>query len=282
MFTIAQISDTHLGARTPLFRRNFSLTARAISAAPPDLLVATGDVTLDGADVEADFALVAECFQRQLPGPVLSVPGNHDVGDHPERAPRQPVDAERLARFRRFMGDDLWAVDREGWRLLGLNSQVMGSGLAEEEKQLDFIAQALATLGNRRLAVFLHKPFFVEGPADPVFDYWSVPPFARPALAPLFDHPALRLVASGHLHLHRQVSRGAATFAWAPSVGFIVAEDEQEGLPGERPCGWLLHRFLEDAVETALLAPAGMERPFIHQVRREAYPASPLLAPAPG
>ncbi|TCZ51768.1 metallophosphoesterase family protein [Roseicella aquatilis] len=281
MFTLAQISDTHLGARTSLFRSNFDLVARTLSESPPDILVATGDVSLDGADVEADLALTAESFRR-LPGQVLSVPGNHDVGDHPERAPRQPVNAERLARFRHHMGEDCWGVDREGWRLLGLNSQVMGSGLPEEAAQLRFIAEELETIGHRRLAVFLHKPFFLSDPADSVFDYWSVPPFTRGVLAPLLDHPALRLVASGHLHLHHRQRRGPATLVWAPSVGFIVAEDEQPGIPGGRPCGFLRHRFLKDSVETELVAPAGMEHPFIHDVRADAYPASPLLAAVEG
>ncbi len=275
MFTVAQISDTHLGAGTALFRHNFTCMAKALNAAPPDLLIATGDVTLDGADSEADFAFTADCY-AQLPPPVLAVPGNHDVGDHPERAPRQPVNAERIERFRRHMGADRWALDRAVWRLLGLNTQVMGSGIAEEATQLEFIAEQLATLGDRRLAVFLHKPFFLADPADPVFDYWSVPPFARAPLAPLFNHPALRLVASGHLHLHHVQQRGAATLAWAPSVGFIVAPEEQKDVTGERPCGWLLHCFGEDTVETTLVAPPEMTRPYFHEVRAEAYPNSAL------
>ncbi len=42
---------------------------------------------------------------------------------------------------------------------------------------------------------------------------------------------------------------------------------------GARTCGILLHQLGEDAVETTLLEPAGMERPFIHEIRDQAYPA---------
>lgn len=280
MFTLAQISDTHLGANTPLFRRNFETLVARLSGSPPDLIVASGDVTLDGADSDADFTFTRAAYDR-LPRPVLAVPGNHDVGDHPEIMPRQPVSTERLDRFRRHMGADRWAVDREGWRLLGLNSQIMGSGHAEEAAQAAFIGEQLETLGDRRLAVFLHKPCFVVTPDDTAFDYWSVPPFARPTLSALLAHPALRLVASGHLHLNHEAMRGAARFAWAPSVAFIVDEGEQPGLPGARPCGYLLHRFDGDTVTTETIAPDEMERPFIHEVRREAYPHSALL-PAEG
>ena len=269
--TVAQISDTHLGAGTRLFRTNFDRAATALHGMRPDLLVHTGDVSLDGADQEADLAFAAAAHAR-LPGPVLCVPGNHDVGDHPERAPRQPVNDARLDRFRHHLGRDRWIEDRDGWRLLGLNSQVMGAH-PEADAQAGMIADALGTLGERRLAVFIHKPFFAADPAEAAFDYWSVPPFARAPLRAVMAHPALRLVASGHLHLHHEARRGAVRYAWAPSVAFIVDASEQPGLPGTRPCGFLLHEFGEDAVTTRLVVPDGMERPRIHEVRAEAYPA---------
>lgn len=270
VFTLAQVSDTHLGAGTPLFRANFARVEAALDAARPDMVVATGDVSLDGADSDADLAYAAAAFGR-LPGPVHAVPGNHDVGDHPERAPAQPVDDVRLDRFRRHMGPDRWVVDAGHWRLLGLNSQVMGAH-AEADDQAALIADALATLDGRRLAVFIHKPFFAAEPDETLFDYWSVPPFARAPLRPILAHPALRLVASGHLHVHHEATRGPVRFAWAPSSAFVVAPEGQAGLPGTRPCGILLHRFGDDTVETTLVTPAGMEVPYFHEIQAEAYP----------
>ncbi len=255
-----------------MFRDNFTRVAAAVNAAGPDLIVVTGDASLDGAEREADLAFAAGRYAALLPAPTHAVPGNHDVGDHPVRAPRQPVDDGRLDCFRRHFGACPWLLDRTGWRLLGLDSQVMGAHRAAAGAQAALIAQALDTLEDRRLAVFLHKPIFTADPSETVFDYWSVPPFARAPLLPLLAHPSLRLVASGHLHLHHGFSRGAVRYVWAPSVAFVVAPEEQAGLPGERLCGALLHRFGEDAVETELVAPAGMERPYIHEVRDEAYP----------
>ena len=269
-FALAQISDTHLGAGTHLFRANFDRTAAALDRLRPDVLVHTGDASLDGADREADLAFAASAHLR-LPGPVLCVPGNHDVGDHPERAPRQPVDDVRLDRFRRHLGRDRWIHDLDGWRLLGLNSQVMGAH-PEADAQAGMVADALETLGGRRLAVFIHKPFFAADPDEPTFDYWSVPPFARDPVRAVMGHPALRLVASGHLHLHKEEARGPVRYAWAPSVAFIVDTSEQLGLPGERPCGFLLHEFGEDEVATRLIVPDGMERTWLQDVRAEAYP----------
>lgn len=270
-FTIAQVSDTHLGARTPLFRANFDRVVQALEADPPDLVIATGDVSLDGADHDADLALAAAQFAR-MPAPVHSVPGNHDVGDHPQRAPGQPVDDARLERFRGHMGPDRWMLDHGNWRILGLDSQVMGAHPAEAS-QARLIQDALATLGDRRIAVFIHKPFFAADPDETVFDYWSVPPFARAPLRALMAHPNLRLVASGHLHVHAEETRGAVRYAWAPSTAFVVEPEGQPGLPGERPTGILVHSFGDDAVTTTLLSPPGMERPFLEDIRAQTYPA---------
>jgi len=279
LFTLAHLSDPHLGANTNLFRANFSAVAEHLAQDVPDVIVATGDVSLDGADSEEDLRFAAGQLAR-LPRPVLTVPGNHDAGDHPERAPRQPFNTERLERFRRNLGMDFWIEDREGWRLLGLNTAVCGTGHPAEAAQARLIEGALAGLGDRRLAVFLHKPIFTTTPEDQHFDYWSVPPFARAPFLPLLAHPALRLVGSGHLHLYAETTHVAARIVWAPSIGFIVAQEEQPDLMGERPCGFLLHRFHADHVETELMVPPGMTRPYIHEVRAEAYPSSALLKPA--
>ncbi len=277
MPSILQLSDAHLSPRNTLFRGNLERIREAVAASPPDLVMASGDLSLDGADREEDLALAAE-LHRAFPGPLLALPGNHDVGSHPRTMPRQPFGTTRLERFRRHLGPGRGVVDLPGWRVVGLNSEVMGTGHAEEAEQAAFIAEAASGAGERRIALFLHKPVFVTGPEDPTFDYWSVPPHARASLAPLLEHRGLRLVASGHLHLYRQERRGRVLFAWAPPLSFVVNPAEQAGLPGERLCGALLHRLLEDEVETVLLAPPGMETPGLDELRHQTYPAEPAPA----
>jgi len=271
MPTILQISDAHLSPRSPLFRANLDGLRRLAETAAPDLIVATGDLSLDGADRDEDLALAAE-LHRAFPAPLLAVPGNHDVGSHPHTMPHQPVDAVRLARFRTHLGDGHGVVDLPGWRIVALNSEVMGTGLPEEAAQAAALVGYAEGVGDRRIAVFLHKPVFVTAPEDETFDYWSVPPQARPSLAPLLDHPRLRLVASGHLHLHHRFRRGEVAFAWAPPVSFVVNPQEQPGLPGERLCGALLHRLHADHVETELLVPEAAEVPSLDDIRHLTYP----------
>lgn len=279
MITLLQVSDAHLSPRTKLFRSNFARVRKWAEGARPDLVVATGDLSLDGAGRDEDLEFAAAAHHA-LPAPMLAVPGNHDVGSHPRTMPGQPVDDARLARFRRHLGKDRWVRDLPGWRLVGLNSEVMGTGHAEGAAQAAFAEAAAAGAGDRRIALFLHKPVFIERPDDPAFDYWSVPPHARSSLAALLRHPGLRLVASGHLHLHRLSAAGPVSFAWAPPLSFVVHPREQEGLPGDRLCGALVHRLHADRAETELLAPPGMEAPSLDDVRAETYPREPEPAEA--
>ncbi len=261
-FTVLQISDMHLSRSAPPFRANLDLIAKASAALHPDLTILTGDVSRDGAGDTDDLAYAASCCLDL--GVVHAVPGNHDVGDA-LHVPPQPVTEARLGQFRRFFGQDRWVLDHAGWRLLGLNTQIMDTGI-EEDAQAGLIQGALATLGQRQLAVFMHKPPWVEASGETGFAYWTVPPASRPALLPLLNHEALRLVASGHLHLARAVVRGRVSHQWAPSAAFVVRAGDQAGLPGERVCGAVLHRFEADHVESALVTPPGLTCPLIHEV----------------
>lgn len=279
MLTILQLSDAHLSPRNDLFRANLAVMRAHAAAAPPDLVVASGDLSLDGADREEDLALAA-ALHAEFPSPLLALPGNHDVGSHAHTMPHQPFDGTRLERFQSHFGPGRGVVDLPGWRIVGLNSEVMGTGHAEEALQAAFIAEAAAGAGNRRIALFLHKPVFVTHRDDPMFDYWSVPPQARAALMPLLDHPGLRLVASGHLHLHHHEMRGRVAYAWAPALSFVVDPAEQPGLPGARVCGALLHQLHDDHVETTLLAPPGMRIDHLDAVRPLTYPRAVAANPA--
>ena len=106
MRRVLQISDTHLSPRKRHFEPNWPPLRAWIEAQRPDLIIHGGDVTVDGADDEERFALLRRAL-RGLPAPVLAVPGNHDVGE--PRHPHQPVNAERLDRWRRHLGRDYWS-----------------------------------------------------------------------------------------------------------------------------------------------------------------------------
>lgn len=269
MHRIVQISDTHIGKRRPLFHRNWPAVLDWVRAQEPDLVVHGGDVTLDGADLEDDF-MFCKALATALPSPCLSVPGNHDVGT-PGDGGRQPVSADRLARWQRHFGDYCWMRDIEDWRLVGFNTMIMNSGLPEEDRQFDWIETAMESAGGRRIAWFCHQPLFVHGYDDPDNGYWSVAPAPRARLQVLTQRFDVGLVATGHLHISRHFSLGDTQYVWCPSTAFTVG-DSQPPFPGDKHLGAVIYDFdgrqvRVENVPLPMLTPA-----WIEDVVNEVYP----------
>jgi alkaline phosphatase D len=149
-FKIAHLSDTHLSSDKPFFVPNFEATARLIRTRGADLVVNTGDAALDGSDRIEDLETVRSLHDAiGLPYRVL--PGNHDLGDSQAVAKRQPINAERRARWLACLGPDWWSLDVPGWRLLSVNAQLVGSDLAAASDQLDFVRAQVVGLDGRAL-----------------------------------------------------------------------------------------------------------------------------------
>ena len=79
-FRVAQVSDTHLSRDKPFFAANFAAAAAGVAASRPDLVVNTGDLSLDGAGTESDLE-EARRLHDALRLPTRFIPGNHDVGE---------------------------------------------------------------------------------------------------------------------------------------------------------------------------------------------------------
>jgi 3',5'-cyclic AMP phosphodiesterase CpdA len=102
----------------------------------PDLVINLGDMSLDGARRSRDLDISSQALAN-LGCPILSIPGNHDVGDLASVAPDQPIaPARRQAYIDRF-GADYWSRDFEGWRLIGLDTMLIGSDLEAERDQYE-------------------------------------------------------------------------------------------------------------------------------------------------
>ena len=94
-------------------------------------------------------------------------------------------------------------LDTEGWRLIGVNAQLFGSSLPREDEQNRWLDEQLVAAAGRPIALFLHKPLFLEdlneGPASAV----CIVPQARASLVDMLHQRGVRLVVSGHLHEFR-------------------------------------------------------------------------------
>ena len=244
---------THLSRDKPHFFDNWASLATWITDQHPDLVIHTGDVTADGAGVEADLSFSAH-LMVEFGIRWRAVPGNHDVGD--PRHARQPVNGERLSAWRRHFGSDRWVEDvAEGaqcWCLVGLDALLMGSGEPEEEEQALWLEQVMAEAGERRIALFLHRPLFLEDPGEDDTGYWSIKPQPRRALMTLVRRHRVALVASGHLHKSRDFAFEGTRYIWSPASSFLVGAMQPE-MPGEKRLGAVVYE-LDSATLTARIA----------------------------
>ena len=217
MTRVAQISDTHLSPDKRHFASNWEPLVAWVDSHRPDLIVHTGDVTVDGADVEEDMAYCASILPA-CSAPVLCVPGNHDVGEANIRF--QPVNGERIARWRRHFGPDQWWHDIDGWRSSASIPSILGSGDPEEERQFAWLERTLDEADGRGLAWFLHQPLFLAEPDEGDTGYWGVKPVPRKRLLELVDRYKVALVASGHVHKANDGQHGGTAVHLGAVVGF--------------------------------------------------------------
>jgi 3',5'-cyclic-AMP phosphodiesterase len=231
------VSDTHLSPDAPEAQANWAAVVGYIAAVKPDLVVHLGDLSLDGARNPADL----EHARRQLamlPVPWRAVPGNHDVGDNP--LPGMPdslgVNDARRERWLDVVGPDWWSARVSGWLLLGVNAQLVGSGLAAEASQWSWLGEQIAQAGDGlRIALLSHKPLAAaeaELAAAPGYRFW--PPAARDRLAGLFGDGPPALVVSGHVHQSRQLSLGGVDHVWVPTTWAVLPDHAQPVLGSKR------------------------------------------------
>lgn len=266
---IIQITDTHLSPRKLHFNDNWEPLARWIESERPDFVIHTGDLSIDGADFEEDVVFSMD-MMRQLSMPVLIVPGNHDVGHFRDSA--QPVNVERIERWHRLVGPDYWVEDANSWRIIGLNSLLIGFGSEEEDAQERWLESQLESRDGRRVAIFSHKPLFVDDADELEAGYWSTPLEPRRRLLHLMAKHDVALFASGHLHWSWTGLHGNTSLVWAPPSSFILGDMERE-MPGSRLIGAAIHLFGE-TVESHLVKVEGLKSYFLDDVVAEIYPSA--------
>lgn len=252
-FRLTQISDTHLARRLQKLTDNFHRVSEHIDATRPDLVINSGDVAFDGPTSRADLEF-AKGLHAELPVACRYLPGNHDIGDNPTAIgpkPTQPATEPNRQSFVDVFGEDRWRFDEAGWCFVGLNSLIMNTGLASEAEQFDWLASELSRTNGKPVALFVHKPLYLNAPDDPELESSAIRYVPQPARRRLIEMLAavdLRLVASGHVHQRRDFTYGRVRHVWAPSAGFIISDARQERI-ALKETGLVEYRFTPDSFE---------------------------------
>ncbi|WP_342362672.1 metallophosphoesterase family protein [Terrarubrum flagellatum] len=254
MTRIVVLSDIHLSPTHGFFWDNWRIARDFANAARPDAILVNGDLAINGPDSDDEMKFAADAL-RGLRAPALALPGNHDVGDEPPgQDAHQIINEERLARWDRHVGRDRWAHTAGDWRLLGVNAQLFGSGLARETEQNRWLDDQLRIAADRPIALVLHKPLFLESADETGESSACLTPAARAQLMSRIKDANIRLVLSGHLHQHRDRMIDGVRYLWAPATAFSAGHE----LGGDQTCALMTLDFEGDNVDVRVERPAGL------------------------
>ena len=205
---IAQITDAHI-FEDPHTRFEGCDTRASIEAVLAeiqslgniDLIVATGDMSMDGGFVSYRFlnSLFSGCDI-----PVLAVPGNHD----------KPGVASQASNFYFFTS----TVKRDfgSWRFHFLNTKKDGHERGEiDSKGLAELSQNIFSAGKKPQIIFMHHPPLNVGSAwlddmklENSSDFWQI----------VSQSSNIKGVFCGHVHQDNELSRNGMPVITTPST----------------------------------------------------------------
>lgn len=210
LLSFAVVADTHINPEddrsSSPWPTNRHANARAaavvetIKAMRPRFVVHVGDI-VHPTPANPRFAEAVARFRAlfaNLDAPLHLVSGNHDVGDKPTAwSPAACITGEYLHQYREHFGPDHYAFDVDDCRFVILNSQLMNSGLPDEEVQWNWLGEQL--IGARRLFLFKHYPPFLCDEGEPEH-YDNVAEPARSRLLALLRRHHVEALFCGHVH----------------------------------------------------------------------------------
>lgn len=188
MTRLLHLSDLHFGRDRPELLGPLVALAQELR---PDITVISGDLTQRArpGQFRAAAALIA-----RLPGPVLCVPGNHDM---PLWNPLARL-ARPFARWRRFVGDELEPMaEVPGLRVIGLNTAdplAWQRGLVREAGLARACARLCAAAPGQLRVVALHHPLHMPAASG------KAPMKGADAAAVALAEAGADVILCGHLH----------------------------------------------------------------------------------
>ena len=232
-FTYAVIADTHLNenedeCNSPfdvnrLANRRLRYVIHDLNQREIALVIHLGDVVHPVPSMGLAYEESARQFHEQmsfLKHPLYVIPGNHDVGDkHITWGPAGKVTDKFLTAWTKHFGDHYFKVFHQDIAFVGINAQLIGSGLKMESEQKQWLELTLKELSGKRVYIFTHYPPFLVS-VDEHEHYDNLAKKGRKWLLGLIDQYQVEALFAGHVHQFWYNQVGDCQCYLLPSTAF--------------------------------------------------------------
>jgi 3',5'-cyclic AMP phosphodiesterase CpdA len=233
-----QISDPQFGMfeNNQSFEKETALYERAvaiINKLKPDFVVITGDFVHDpnnDAQIQ-EFKRITATISRDIP--VYYTPGNHDVGQIPNKA--------SMKKYNTNHGSDKFSFKHKGSSLIGYNASLIKAKLGNlEQKQFNWLTKKLKnSKQSKHIILFAHYPFFIKAIDEPTA-YSNIDLEYRKKYLDLFNENKVEAVFTGHYHNNSLSSYGVTQLVTTSALGKPL---------GKAPSGMRIIKVFKDRIE---------------------------------
>jgi predicted phosphodiesterase len=282
LFSFAVLADTHLNQNDIDCNSPFDVNRRAnrrlryviedLNQRDIDLVLHLGDVVHpvpSMGDLYADSS--ARFFEqtKNLRHPLHLIPGNHDVGDKKfDWGPAGTVRDDFLAAWSKYFGEHYFHIAHKEIHFIGINIQLVGSGLDMEAEQKIWLEQKLRTLNGERVFLCSHYPPFLLD-KDEAEHYDNLGEVGRKWMLDLMAKHQVEAMFAGHVH-HFWYNRSGATRCYLlPSTAFTrqdysemfrVSPSTENGRNDAEKLGYLIMHVYERGHAMEMVRSFGLER----------------------
>ncbi len=199
----------------------------------PDFVVITGDFVHDknSSSQINEFKRITAKINPKIP--VYYTPGNHDIGQTPDKA--------SIKKYNKNYGSDKFSFYHKGSSFIGFNSGLIKAKLADpEQEQFNWLAKKLKKSENaQHIILFCHYPFFNKTVDEPTA-YSNIDLEYRKKYLDLFDTNKVEAVFSGHYHNNSLANYGKTQLVTTSALGKPL---------GKAPSGMRIIKVYSDRIE---------------------------------
>lgn len=204
-----------------------------INSLRPDFVVITGDLVNDSKSVSQlkEFKRITAKINPKIP--VYYSPGNHDIGQIPDK--------KSIKEYKKNYGKDLFSFMHKGSSFIGFNTSLIKAKLVKpEQKQYNWLAKKLnESQGASHIMLFCHYPFFNKTVDEPTA-YSNIDQDRREKYLKLFNDNKVNAVFSGHYHNNSLSTYGKIQLVTTSALGKPL---------GQAPSGMRIVKVFSDRFE---------------------------------